>query len=153
MTFRMTVTGTGQGFGRFSVLAAAERWADEVAPLVRAEIRDRTPVAQAPGGGRLRDSVRYLRFAVGNTLRAEFLTDVPYAKYVVEGTPPHIIRPRNAQALRWMNRSQEPVFARQVNHPGTSPNDFPRRAVQPLLPMLSEKFAEVVEQMIKESGP
>ena len=154
MTLRVSIRTSGAARpGRTRFLAIAEKWADEVSPVVRNEIRDHAPVAQGPGGGRLRNSVRYTRHTTGETVTAEFTTDVFYAKFVRDGTPPHIIRPRNARMLRWLNQSQDPVYARQVNHPGTAPNDFPLRAVQPLVPMLQAKFAEIAEQSIKEGTP
>jgi hypothetical protein len=56
----------------------------------------------------------------------------PYAKFVVKGARPHVIRPRNKRALRW------PVpggfrYAKRVRHPGsikgttTSSAPLPRR--------------------------
>lgn len=39
-----------------------------------------------------------------------------YGRYLEEGTPPHIIKPKNKKALYWKGASH-PV--KQVNHPGT----------------------------------
>jgi hypothetical protein len=41
---------------------------------------------------------------------------VEYGEYLEEGTPPHIIRPKDKKALFWEG-APHPV--RQVNHPGT----------------------------------
>lgn len=41
-----------------------------------------------------------------------------------EGTRPHVIRPKNARALRWVAQDGSIVFARSVQHPGTRPNRF-----------------------------
>ncbi len=57
-----------------------------------------------------------------------------YAVYVEFGTPPHIIRPKNAKALHWTQSGVGPrggkvktdVFAKVVHHPGTRPNPFIR---------------------------
>ena len=46
---------------------------------------------------------------------------MPYAKYVTEGTRPHMIYPRDKEALFWAG-AQHPV--RAVHHPGTRPNPF-----------------------------
>ncbi len=46
-----------------------------------------------------------------------------HASYVEEGTPPHEIEARNAQALHWINEGGE-HFARKVQHPGTAPMPF-----------------------------
>lgn len=56
-----------------------------------------------------------------------FNTD--YAEYVNDGTRPHIIRPRRAQALRFVVGGQI-VFARVVRHPGTRANPFLDRALR-----------------------
>ena len=41
---------------------------------------------------------------------------VKYGAFLEEGTPPHIIRPKNKKALYWKGAAH-PV--KQVNHPGT----------------------------------
>lgn len=68
-------------------------------------------------------------------------THDPIYRYVSRGTPPHIIRPRNAAALAFPSgftpktkpgrflskpggRSGETVFAQEVHHPGTEPRKF-----------------------------
>jgi hypothetical protein len=51
-----------------------------------------------------------------------------YSAPVHEGARPHVIRPRNARALRFMIGDRV-VFARRVNHPGNAPNPFLRNAV------------------------
>jgi hypothetical protein len=71
--------------------------------------------------------VRHTSLAGGATVDLAFVTDVPYARYVLEGTRPHTIVPRNKKALSWMNQMGDQVFATIVNHPGTRPNPFPRR--------------------------
>lgn len=52
------------------------------------------------------------------TLRADVGTE--YASYVEEGTPPHVILPVNASVLRFVVPGVGVVFARVVNHPGTT---------------------------------
>lgn len=52
-----------------------------------------------------------------------------YATYVNDGTRPHVIRPRNAQVLRFRVGGRI-VFARKVDHPGTKPNPFLDRALE-----------------------
>lgn len=41
---------------------------------------------------------------------------VEYGEYLEDGTPPHVIRPKNKKALYWKGATH-PV--KQVNHPGT----------------------------------
>lgn len=45
--------------------------------------------------------------------------------YVEFGTPPHIIRAKNAKALHFKVDGED-VFAKTVHHPGTRPNPFIR---------------------------
>jgi hypothetical protein len=41
-----------------------------------------------------------------------------------EGSEPHVIRPRSARVLRWVNTNGDVVFARRVQHPGTRANRY-----------------------------
>jgi len=80
--------------------------------------------------GRLRASIRG-EFSRGWTLRPRYTvsSDVEYAAMVNDGTRPHIIRPRNAQVLRFQVNGRT-VFARVVHHPGTRPRPFLDRALR-----------------------
>lgn len=80
--------------------------------------------------GRLRASIRVERRRT-LLLRTVWTigSDVFYAPYVNDGTAPHVIRPRNAQALRFRVGGRI-VYARVVNHPGTRPNPFLDRALR-----------------------
>lgn len=73
------------------------------------------------GNMRDRTTVRDQASARGVTVTATVDTD--YAVYVSEGTRPHVIAARNAQALRftWNGRV---VYFKSVNHPGTRPNPW-----------------------------
>ncbi len=51
-----------------------------------------------------------------------------YLGYILEGTPPHVIRPRTAKALRFVAAGAV-RFARKVDHPGTAPNNFILRSL------------------------
>ncbi len=57
--------------------------------------------------------------------------DTDYAEYVSAGTRPHVIRPRQAKALRFTVGGVV-VYATRVNHPGTQPNDFWTRPLRNL---------------------
>lgn len=60
----------------------------------------------------------------------------PYSAFVHQGTRPHVIRPRNAAALRFQMGNRT-VFASSVNHPGTRPRPFLTNAVARVLRDLS----------------
>ncbi|WP_037899876.1 hypothetical protein [Streptomyces sp. NRRL S-350] len=55
--------------------------------------------------------------------------DHPATLFVLNGTRPHVIRPRRAKALRF-EVSGHVVFAARVNHPGTRANNFLGRALR-----------------------
>lgn len=80
--------------------------------------------------GRLRASgkIVYSGF-FGFRPKATIVFDVDYAQMVNDGTRPHPIRPKNAQALRFTVGGQV-VYAKVVHHPGTRPNPFLDRALR-----------------------
>jgi hypothetical protein len=53
----------------------------------------------------------------------------PAVRFVLDGTRPHVIRPRRAKALRF-DMGGRTVFAKRVNHPGTKPNNFMAEALR-----------------------
>ncbi len=72
----------------------------------------------------------------------------PHAPYVVFGTRPHTIRPRNASCLVFKARSSDIVFTRLVRHPGTKPNRFLERAAEDARSKAQAIFDEVWEEVI-----
>lgn len=66
--------------------------------------------------GRYRSSISWRLGVDGRGLFAEIGSAVPYARFLEEGTRPHVIVPRSKQALFWRG-AQHPV--KRVNHPGT----------------------------------
>ena len=61
------------------------------------------------------------------TVSGSVRDDADYALYVHEGSRPHLIRPRNAKALRFQIGGRT-VFAKLVRHPGTKARPFLRNA-------------------------
>lgn len=94
------------------------------------EVLNRARVLAPVDTGRLRASGR-AEFHRTLTLRptVEIIFDVSYAQMVNDGTRPHIIRPRRAQALRFTIGGRV-VYAKVVHHPGTRPNPFLDKALQ-----------------------
>lgn len=103
------------------------REAREISREIAREAKRLVPVRT----GRLRDSIHTSppRKLSMWTVEGRVTASAPYAKFVHEGTRPHIIRARNAQALRFywpvMGRV---VFFKQVSHPGTGATPFLRAA-------------------------
>lgn len=53
----------------------------------------------------------------------------PLGRWIIEGTRAHIIRARNSRFLRFFwPKVDRVVFFKEVNHPGTRPNDYVGRA-------------------------
>jgi phage gpG-like protein len=76
--------------------------------------------------GRLRASITHELAHDERGLVARVGSNVEYARYVEEGTEPHRIVPRRAQALHWPGAAH-PVLA--VNHPGTRARPYLRPAL------------------------
>ncbi|WP_235718302.1 hypothetical protein [Mycolicibacterium goodii] len=68
-----------------------------------------------------------IMFTGPRTVHGSIHAKADYALYVHEGTRPHVIRPRRAQALRFQVGGRT-VFARLVRHPGTRARPFLRNA-------------------------
>lgn len=80
--------------------------------------------------GALRESIGHRTTLGTNKVVLTVFANRPYARFVHEGTRPHIIRPRRAKALSffWPKAGRQVFFA-HVNHPGTRANAFLRDAV------------------------
>lgn len=94
------------------------------------QVMNRAKVLCPVDTGRLRASIR-IESRRTFAFRSVFTvgSDVEYAGFVNDGTRPHIIRPRNAQALRFRVGGRV-VFARVVHHPGTRARPFLDRALR-----------------------
>ncbi|MFP3118159.1 hypothetical protein [Streptomyces sp. Iso 434] len=101
--------------------------------VVERRLRDRTErvarIAEREAPGSMGEHVRWDVRPSPRGLQGEITCDHPAVRYVLEGTRPHIIRPRRARALRFEVGGQV-VFSRMVRHPGTRPNDFLGRALR-----------------------
>ena len=94
------------------------------------QVMNRAKVLAPVRTGRLRASIRVESRRTA-TLRSKFTigSDVEYAAFVNDGTRPHIIRPRRAQALRFVIGGRV-VFAKVVHHPGTRARPFLDKALR-----------------------
>lgn len=96
--------------------------------------------------GNLRDSIG-VRMQGDAVIVGPDVSQAPYAGYVEFGTQPHEIRPKDAQALRFMVGGQV-VFARVVHHPGTRPALYVARAFEQWLNQLGPMAATTGAQLI-----
>ena len=145
ITFHADTSGksTLEAFELTARLVAAS---DIVSPVLRARIRDRTPVGRGGHAGRLRDSVTAQRRTSIGWVRLEFHSKVPYAPYVIKGTKPHTILPVAARMLHWTTPDGQDVFARRVQHPGTKANNYPRRAASDLMPFIALTYHQALSR-------
>lgn len=86
-------------------------------------------IAKAEAPGSMPDYIGFRVVEGANGLQAVITCDHPATRYVLDGTRPHIIRPRRAKALRF-EVGGEVVYAQLVRHPGTRPNNFLIRALR-----------------------
>lgn len=73
-----------------------------------------------------------------------FEATAAHASYIEEGTQPHEIEARNAQALHWIDEAGE-HFRRKVHHPGT--------AAMPFLAPAAEVAEDAIIETIKTRLP
>jgi HK97 gp10 family phage protein len=90
-------------------------------------LKNRVPVNE----GHLKASIRY-KVVSSKVIEINMLQ---YGMYVEFGTAPHIIRPKDADALKFSG-SDGPVFAKVVNHPGTRPQPFIRTTLKADMPKI-----------------
>lgn len=109
--------------------ATVQRFADKDARRVAAEVEARAKRLAPVDTGRLRQSIYTRRKLTIRGPGYEVRTDVAYAPYVEGGTRPHVIRARNAKALRFRVGNRV-VYANAVHHPGTKAQPFLSRAVR-----------------------
>lgn len=70
----------------------------------------------------------------------------PYAEWVIAGAVAHIIKPRNAKALRWFAWPGGPaVFSKGVKHPGYAGDNYLARAADDAV----KSLAAIVDRTLK----
>jgi hypothetical protein len=79
--------------------------------------------------GHLRSTLGDRTAVLGPTVLTEVYATARYARWVHDGTRPHVIVPRRARVLRFEVGGRT-VFARRVNHPGYRGNPFLQSSVR-----------------------
>lgn len=109
-------------------LKILEETTNEITMSLENNIKDEAPYDQ----GRLRRSIRvdtriYEDYSIITGYWDEGLA--PHGEFVLMGTRPHEILPKNKKALSWDGMAFDyPV--RRVMHPGTKPDDFLGRGLE-----------------------
>lgn len=83
--------------------------------------------------------------AEGSTATVYLGSDV--AVYQHEGTPPHIIQPRNRLALRFV-RKGDFVFCKRVHHPGIQADPYLFDAAEHERARIQSRFADAIEDVL-----
>ena len=107
----------------------AERWVRREAPHKTGRLKSAT---RHEGSGDRR------RVFVSKTV-------APYFDYVVDGTRPHVIKPKNKQALFWPGAGHP---WKSVQHPGTKANPYIDKAFRNMLPNVDKKIQNLQEWMV-----
>lgn len=71
-----------------------------------------------------------------------------YGAAVEYGTRPHVIKPKKAKALHWVDENGDDVFARRVNHPGTAPRPYMRPAFERAADQAERAIEQVVDRFL-----
>ena len=161
MSVEIKVTGSKVSFARWAFKPMAATWRSRVAPIVLEALKEEAPAykyddAQLSRGqtpGDLKKSIKLdsVGGSIGEGIEMNFVSDVPYAKYVINGTRGHRI-PLSGDAtnpmLHW-NRGGVDNYRRWVQHPGTTANNFPQRAVDKVKPVIGRTLEVTVAEYIK----
>ena len=153
MSFDMKITRKSPRGAPLRMKEALREWHREVGPIAEEAIKAVAPVYKGGGSGnhlgglpgKLRDSIHY---RTAGEYGAEVVVGVPYAKYVIEGTRPHEIVPRNANVLHWVQNNED-HFAYRVSHPGNRPNNFPEKGLRPWGPLFARRLKELSEEALR----
>ncbi|MCM6777937.1 hypothetical protein NDR87_31435 [Nocardia sp. CDC159] len=109
-----------------------QRAAAEAVPIMRRLGRAITTTARRRvnvRSGRLRSTIGHRVTPAGPVVRLDVFATARHARYVHDGTRPHVITPRRAAVLRFEVGGRT-VFARRVQHPGYRGNPFLSSAVR-----------------------
>lgn len=124
----------------------ASQWADEMGPIFTMAIRDKAPVGKKEVGGhngQLRDSITYRKIITKTSATIAIVSNVFYADYVVNGTPRHMIFPRIAPRLHWVEGGNH-FYRYSVDHPGYKGNNFPERGARSVTPTVRNRLSTAV---------
>jgi len=87
----------------------------------------------------------------GQDLQCTVAAGAPYGVFVELGTRPHKIKPKYRRALRWPAEGGF-AFAKEVDHPGTQPTFFIRRAVESQFLQVQQLLQDATELSFAEAG-
>lgn len=145
MKLNVNVTGTDQVRAMLARLGPALSNQALAETVVKVEDYVRAEAGKHFKTGALNSSIYKQRQADGSWEVGHDLQRAPHALFVMFGTKPHVIRPKNKKALRWSGGGAF-HFAKVVRHPGNKPDKWLDRAAA-LAPQL---FASAVQAHIQK---
>jgi len=98
---------------------------EKALPIIALRMQNELMLAAPVDTGRLKNSIK-----VRSDGEGLIIWMVNYGKFIEFGTPPHIITPKEKQALKFKVGKEGEIFAKKVEHPGTRPNPFIRNTIQ-----------------------
>lgn len=110
-------------------------------------------VHNAKRTGRLSNNIGHARVEQAHF---EVGTSVDYAKFVERGTDPHVIVPKNKEALRFERErsyfgiADEEIFTQYAQHPGTTRQPFLQPALVTSRDTFRENIVDHMERMLRE---
>lgn len=111
--------------------------AERTAKAIRDEAANLSPVRT----GKLMASWNYVKISDGRYVVGSRMFYAPYLEF---GTRPHVIRPKQARALRF-EVDGEVVYARYVHHPGIKPMGFVRKAIK----LVKDRFRSFASNIVR----
>lgn len=72
----------------------------------------------------------------------------PYARFVHDGTRPHLILPKKKKALRWASDGKFFFSKKGVRHPGTKPDRWMDRAAAMAPKIFEQQLQRILSQRI-----
>lgn len=105
--------------------------------------------AEAPKKtGQFASGIRFRTTQEGDAVSLSVSSPQPLGKWIVQGTKPHVITPRGQGYPLRFTVGGTTVFAYRVQHPGTKPNNYPKRAVDQLRPEMSRVLSRISTRFI-----
>ncbi|MEU0059072.1 hypothetical protein [Streptomyces sp. NPDC006334] len=87
-------------------------------------------IAESEAPGRMGRYISWKVVEAPRGLEGVIVCDHPAVRFVLDGTRPHLIRPRRRNGVLRFEVDGQVVFTRLVRHPGTRANPFLQRALR-----------------------
>lgn len=110
--------------------------------------RDEAPVKT----GKFAKGIRWRSFQKGDNVGFTVSTPQPLGRFIIEGTKPHIITPKGSgYPLRfYWEKMGRVVHFYSVNHPGTKPNPFTKRALERWTPVSRQELNRIARDWVAD---